>query len=202
MHVLDGAQEAELKYLDQICPGDDVAVDIGANVGYYTFEMAKRFSRVYAFEANSEVSVPIRASGLDNVYLVDKGLSNSEGKAVLYIPVVDGLALSGWASLEPGNCPGATHHLEKQIELTTLDSFQLERVDLIKIDVEGHELEVLQGARRTIAASRPTLIVEIKKDCFGDVRDIMAVYGYSAEQLSDVIGLSGSPENFIFRPKR
>ena len=101
MHVLDGAREAELKHLYQIYPGDGVAVDIGANVGYYTFEMAKRFSRVYAFEANSEVSVPIRASGLENVYLIDKGLSNSERKAVLYIPVVGGLALSGWGSRRP-----------------------------------------------------------------------------------------------------
>ena len=109
--------------------------------------------------------------------------------------------MSGWASLEPGNCPDATHHLERQIELTTLDAFQLERVDLIKIDVEGHEFEVLQGACRTIAASRPTLIIEIKENLFGKVRDLLSSYGYAPERLEDVIGRSGSPENFIFRPK-
>ena len=109
--------------------------------------------------------------------------------------------MSGWASLKAGNCPDATHHLERQIELTTLDVFQLERVDLIKIDVEGHEFEVLQGACRTIAASKPTLIIEIKKDLFGRVRDLLLSYGYAAERLEDLIGLSGSSENFIFRPK-
>lgn len=201
MHVLDGTREPELKHLYRICPNSGVAVDVGANLGYYTFKMARRYSRVYAFEANSEASAPIRASGLDNVCLINKGLSKMDGEAVLYIPVVNGLALSGWASLEPDNCPDATHHLERQTELTTLDAFQLERVDLIKIDVEGHEFEVLQGACRTIAASRPTLIVEIKKNRFGKVRDLLAGYGYAAEQLKDVVGLSGSPENFIFRPK-
>ena len=74
-------------------------------------------------------------------------------------------------------------------------------MDLIKIDVEGHEFEVLQGARRTIAASKPTLIIEIKKDLFGKVRDLLLSYGYAAERLEDLIGLSGSPQNFIFRPK-
>lgn len=126
MHVLDGTREPELKHLYRICPNFGVAIDIGANVGYYTFKMAKHFGRVYAFEPNSEISAPIRLSGLDNVCLMDKGLSNTERQTVLYIPVVDRLALSGWAGLEPGNHPDATHHLERQIELTTPDAFQLE----------------------------------------------------------------------------
>lgn len=202
MHVLDGTREPELKYLHRICPRDGVAVDVGANIGYYTFKMAKQFSRVYAFEANSGESSPIRSSGLDNVHLIDKGLSNSDGEAVLHIPVVDGLALSGWASLRSDNCPDAAHHVERRIELTTLDAFRLDGVDLIKIDVEGHEFEVLQGASRTIAASRPTLIIEIKKSCFEKVSNLMRSYGYVAERLEDVIGQSGSAENFIFRPGR
>ena len=202
MHVLDGTREPELKYLYRICPESGVAVDIGANVGYYTFKMAKHFSSVYAFEANAEASAPIRSSGLYNVCLIDKGLSNTERKAVLYIPLVDKLALSGWASLEPGNCPDATHHLERQIELTTLDAFQLEQVNLIKIDVEGHEFEVLQGACRTIAKSKPTLIIEIKRNRFEKVHDLLVSYGYVAEQLEDLLGLPGNSENFIFRQKR
>lgn len=202
MHVLDGSREPELKYLHAICPHAGVAVDIGANVGYYTFEMARRFKHVYAFEANPEEASPIRSSGLENVTLIDKGLSNAKGKAVLYIPVVDGLAVSGWASLQPGNCPQASHHLRREIELTTLDTFQLEGVDLIKIDVEGHEFNVLQGASRTIAASKPTLIVEIKRPQYENVCNLLRRHGYVAERLIDVTGHAGSLENFIFRPSK
>lgn len=201
MHVLAGTREPELEHLCRICPHDGVAVDVGANVGYYTFKMARHFSHVYSFEPNANISSPIRMSGLENVSLIDKGLSNRDGTAVLHIPVVDGLALCGWASLEPGNCPDAIQHLEQPITLVTLDEFQLEGVALIKIDVEGHELEVLEGACQTIAASRPTLIVEIKKRNTVKVADFLAGYDYVSVPLQDITGQSGSVENFIFRPK-
>jgi FkbM family methyltransferase len=200
MHVLDGTREPELEHLGKICPRGGVAIDIGANHGYYTFEMARQFNCVYAFEANRQVSTPIRTSSLQNVHLVDKGLSNTDRDAVLHIPVVGGIALSGWASLETGICPDATGYVERAVELTTLDAFSIECVDLIKIDVEGHELEVLEGARRTIATSMPMLIVEIKDDNYDRVADLVAGYGYDVSRLIDVIGVPGSAENYILRP--
>ena len=127
--------------------------------------------------------------------------SNTEREAVLHIPLVEGVALSGWASLEKGNCPDATAHVEQVVQLTTLDAYAIEGVDLIKIDVEGCELEVLEGARRTITASRPVLIVEIK-DCHYDrVADFAAELGYDVSRLIDVIGVQGSAENFILRTR-
>lgn len=201
MHVLDGTREPELQYLRRICPRHGIAIDIGANLGYYTFAMARQFNRVYGFEANRQVSAPIRTSGLHNVHLVDKGLSNTERDAVLYIPIVDGLALSGWASLGTENCPDATDHVEQVVELTTLDAFSIDGVDLIKIDVEGHELEVLEGARRTITTSMPIMIVEIKDDNYDRVADLVAGYGYDVNRLIDVIGIPGSAENYILRPR-
>ena len=76
-----------------------------------------------------------------------------------------------------------------------------EGVDLIKIDVEGCELEVLEGARRTITASRPVLIVEIKDGHYDRVADFAAELGYDVSRLIDVIGVQGSAENFILRTR-
>lgn len=198
VHVLDGMREPELKYLSKICRATGTAVDVGANVGYYTFVMAHRFERVYAFEVNPDVSEPIRRSGLENVHLVDEGLSSSSGKSVLHIPVVDALPLTGWASLERGNCPSASHYLERPVSLVTLDTFELDGVDLIKIDVEGHELQVLEGAISTIANSHPALVVEIKPRRFEAVQAFLRRHGYGVRLLEDLTGEPGSPENFIF----
>ena len=199
VHVLAGEREPELKHLSQICPGSGVAVDVGANLGYYTFKMAKRFKHVYSFEPNPNASFPIRTSGFHNVTLIDLALSDTHGSAELKIPVIGKVVLAGWASLIPGNCPGADHHLVRQVELATLDEFELADVALIKIDVEGHELEVLRGARQTISASRPILIVEIKNDQVDQVSNLLVSYGYVRVPLQLIAGVAGSPENHIFR---
>lgn len=197
-HVLDGTREPELAHLATICRGHGTAVDVGANVGYYTFAMARSFERVYAFEVNPDISTPIRQSRLANVHLIDKGLSNAPGQAVLYVPVVNSLPLTGWASLERGNCPGASHYLEQPVSLAALDAFELDGVDLIKIDVEGHELQVLEGATGTIAESRPVLIVEIKPPRFESVCAFLKRHGYRARRLEELAGRRGSLENYIF----
>ena len=202
MHVLAGEREPELKHLSQICPRSGVAIDVGANIGYYTFEMAKRFKHVYAFEPNPDVSFPIRTSGFNNITLINLALSDTHGIADLKIPVIGNVVLAGWASLRPGNCPDADHHLVRRIELATLDGFELADVALIKIDVEGHELEVLKGARQTIAASRPILIVEIKNDHIEQVSDLLVSYGYMKVPLQLIAGVTGSAENHVFRYQR
>jgi FkbM family methyltransferase len=198
-HVLAGEREPELTYLREICPRRGAAIDVGANIGFYTFRMSRCFAHVYAFEPNAFVSSPIRAARLANVSLFDLGLSNLEETAELHIPVVGKVVLSGWASLKPGNCPDAERHLVRRVDLTTLDRFDLADVALIKIDVEGHEFEVLQGARATIEKSHPLLIVEIKASRFALVNALLSGYGYSRIPLPDIVGKAPGADNHVFQ---
>ncbi len=79
------------------------------------------------------------------------------------------------------------------VQTSTLDSHNLENVDFIKIDVEGYEPEVLQGAERTITTYNPVLFIEVlnKYKQTSPVFDILASYGYT--QVGQVA------ENYIFK---
>jgi FkbM family methyltransferase len=126
-----------------------VVVDVGAHVGYYTLLAAKQVGptgKVYAFEAdldNHEILLKnIGINGYNNVVTVQIAVSDRSGRSTLYLTALD----SGRHSMYHHGLPerGST-----SVETTTLDSFleseDWPRVDLMKIDVEGAEVTVLDG---------------------------------------------------------
>ena len=193
--------EPELKWLEKICPHGAVAIDVGANIGVYSYRMAQLYSQVYAFEINPDLTAALAAFGSDRIAIIAKGLSSSEASVTLRTPIVNRIALTGWASLEAGNCPDADGYLERVVEVVTLDSFHLHAVSLIKIDVEGHELEVLRGAENTLVENRPRVIVEIKQKNRAAVESFFAPLKYRRHTLDDLVGTPGAPENHIFLPQ-
>ena len=197
---VDGSLEPELKMLPGLVSKTDVALDIGANAGFYAFRMSKIFSKVYAFEINDELTGDLRKFNQGNITVTPVGLSSKAGQATLYIPVLNGLPLTGWASLAPGNFPEATGELTKPVKIATLDSFRLEDVSFVKIDVEGHELKVLEGAKQTLSTHRPTVLIEIKDENRAAAFQVFSELNYVARKLEDLAGLQGSPENYIFVP--
>jgi FkbM family methyltransferase len=140
------------------------AVDVGANRGIYTYWMTKRADRVDSFEPQPVLARYIRAAHLRNVHVHETALSDHAGVARLLVPGDDGLARI--ASVDPSDAVAAKAEsqlgarVELGVRLATLDSLALADVGFLKIDAEGHELAVLQGARETIDASRPVVFVE------------------------------------------
>jgi FkbM family methyltransferase len=157
-----GENLPEFYCLDQFIAGAEIAVDVGANVGLFTYPLSRRFKHVYSFEINDEISVPINQYNPGNITLYSCGLSSTARLAKLYIPVIRNISISGWASLYRDNLPEAQSFIEKEAQVRPLDDFNLAGVDFIKIDVEGHEIEVIKGAIRTIESSRPVILVEVK----------------------------------------
>jgi len=186
---IDGSLEPELQMLPRIVSKTDVALDIGANAGFYAFRMSRIFSKVYAFEINDELTGDLRKYNPGNITIMPVGLSSKAGEATLYIPVLNNLPLTGWASLAPGNFPDATGEIKKPVKIATLDSFQLENVSFVKIDVEGHELHVLEGARQTLATHRPRVLIEIKDQNRNAAFQFFSELNYAARKLEDLAGV-------------
>jgi FkbM family methyltransferase len=155
------ANEPELRLLSAFA-GRGTFVDIGANIGAWSIKAAGLFTQVYAYEPDENVSALLQATAPANVQVHSVALSNRSGTAQLAVPVLDGKELATRASLERGANPGFTE-IRRDVMLATLDSQQLHDIAVIKIDVEGHEAFVLDGAAETIARERPVLIVEIEE---------------------------------------
>ena len=139
------------------------AIDVGANEGPYSYALAKLFDRVEAFEPNEIASADLQDYDCPKINLHRVALSRSEGERILHVPILaQGVAGLGWGSLEPETLPPSEKVTTQVVQARTLDSYGFENVVFIKIDVEGHELQVLEGAAETIARCRPVILLEIK----------------------------------------
>ena len=113
--------EPELAYLYSICRHFRTAVDVGANHGFYSYKMAKRFQDVYAFEPNGEEDFDIQYFKKTNIHFFSYGLSNQNQKAELHIPVKHGTPYTGWASVGKRELDFAESVVSTPIELQRLD---------------------------------------------------------------------------------
>src|SRR5437773_1908859 len=141
-----GVEEPEVAVINRLTSGGGTAVDVGANVGFYTYALAGHFDVVHAFEPNEHLVAAMLNWRHPALRLHLVGLSSRQGEATLYVPVNNGVTLSGWGSLDPHWLPGAEGVIEKRIRLNRLDAYELSDVRFMKVDVEGGELEVLRGA--------------------------------------------------------
>lgn len=165
-------QAAELALIRRYTKPGDLACDVGANKGSYLYWMARWAKRVVAFEPQpglaSYLETISAALPLRNVTVEQKGVSDHSGVLELYMPSVN----SPEASLVP--IAGA---LTVQVPVVALDDYfdPSERLAVLKIDVEGAELDVFRGADRILRQDRPVLLFECEQrhlragsvfDCF------------------------------------
>jgi FkbM family methyltransferase len=151
-------KEAELAVVAKLARPDWNAVDVGANVGFYTRVLQKRCSKVYAFEPNGELADLLRRTVARNVIVYAQALSDKAGTAELFIPQRGGKFLAGLASLDQAHLEGALQ--SQTVHLVRLDEVLNGPIDFIKIDVEGHELSALVGAQNLISRHRPIFLIE------------------------------------------
>jgi len=154
-----------------------IAIDCGANVGVHSIEWAKMMTgwgQVLSIEAQERIFYAlagnIAINNCFNAVVVHGAVSSESG--VMQIPNPNYLVPSSFGSLELRQRDG-NEFIGQNIDYTNLvnvskvalDEFNLPRVDLIKIDVEGMEMEVLAGAARSIERHHPIMLIEkIKAD--------------------------------------
>ena len=195
-----GGGEPEIHMVSQLADPSREALDIGANIGVYTYRLSRSAARVHAFEPHPRLYQILAASGLRNVVPHRIALSSKAGRSTFFVPRATFGELLGWGSLAPGRCPSAVEETPIEVETATLDSFQLLDVSFMKIDVEGHEMAVLEGARGTIASSRPAILVESDPDNRGRVDALLRKHGYRARTFLELFGCNGSEANLLYLP--
>lgn len=158
--------EPETRYLQDLTSLDKISIDVGANLGFYSAILAPLSSRVFACEANPNL-YPYLTFNLQrnkNIFLLPFAISHSNGEVVFNIPKIaggDSLSISGQGGVM--NLFAKKSGLESypfRVPTLAIDTLALNNVGFMKIDVEGSELDVLEGAVLTIERCRPNIIIE------------------------------------------
>jgi FkbM family methyltransferase len=194
--------EIEYKYLDLITESTKktigLALDIGANVGQSSYAFRRIFpnAELHAFEPNPDIfQTLVRNLRNSQINLHNVGLGEQKNTGYIYIPEYRKVLFTGLAACDRIQ---AEKHVQKlklfkfhtsnfetikqSVFIEAGDSFEL-RADLIKIDVEGFEIEVLQGLNRTIQAFKPIILVECS-ETHDEVSELLSKYSYRNYEFS------------------
>lgn len=162
----------------------EVFLDVGAHVGRYTVRLAKRCRQVIAIEPNPHnlagLRINLELNRLSNVRIIPFAAWDEEA--------IITLSNSGAGSTSRASGGGL------RVKAIPIDALEFEgRLGLIKIDVEGSEVKVLEGARKTIAKHRPAIIVEVHSGLYGEhlwksVVKILTELGYGHEEIGRIGG--------------
>ena len=175
------------KYLEALKwtrPGRRLAVDVGAHIGLWSWQMAQDFGNVIAFEPMPKHAECFEENvlHLPNVFLHGVALGDLPGRVHFKTRTPDS---SGDTGVEP--TPGAG---DVKANIDCLDNFPVDvlgPLDLLKIDCEGYELFVLKGAVETLTRCKPCVIVEQKPETGGAAR-----YGIGVTEACDFLESLGA----------
>lgn len=153
-------------------PGDEV-IDVGAALGMYTVPLADlvgRTGRVSSFEPQRRGIFTVRLlrviTGPHRGRVSRIALGPHEGASTIVVPFINGFPIFGHGHVEEGADDGAGRHHRSHAPMSTIDSWceqnQIGQVSFIKVDVEGFEPSVIEGAVATIDRDRPSLLLEIE----------------------------------------
>ncbi|MFS8035881.1 FkbM family methyltransferase [Xanthobacter sp. AM11] len=176
---------AEVNFLPLLVKAGDTACDIGANRGLFTYWMLKAGVKVKAFEPNPHMVRILRlrfAAALRSGALTLSGaaLSDGTGEATLHIPK----GFSPLATIDGGLAAEAGKPMDEvTVPLARLDDQVSGDIAFIKLDVEGHELKVLEGASRVLSSSHPSILVEAEErhrpGAVASLRALLEPLGYA-----------------------
>jgi|TARA_B100001094_G_C18042013_1_gene725469 FkbM family methyltransferase len=215
--------EKELSIISKFKNKKKCAVDVGVYRGIYSYKLSKEFQHVYAYEPNPLIYPHLEKNLkkiINNLTLKNYALSNTSGTVDLKIPIrtnsffknnVEELYKLGCATIHNKN--NFKNYKSVNVKKIKLDEDLVNKnLGFIKIDVEGHEKEVIEGAINLIKTFKPVLLVEIeerhnKKPVIETINFIKQI-GYLAfycknnklnrlEELKDL----NQENNFYFLPK-
>jgi FkbM family methyltransferase len=204
---LEGVWDPSLTdFIEKTLGPDDVFIDVGAHVGYFSLLAARRVGptgTVLSIEPNplalGQLEQNIRRSSLANICVEHIACGESQQVVQLYLHTASNTSM---ASLSTANATGGA---TVEVPCISLDQLfkerSLARANLVKIDVEGAELQVLRGMRGIMTEMRPVIVLEVEPHllmgCGTSVQEVLALL----EELDyGCVPLAGH-SNYVCRPK-
>ena len=211
--------EPEFRILNLLIKDGDVAIDIGANIGCYTYAISCLVGNEGKVIAVEPVKVNLEKlhylqtkMRLKNLTIVSKAISNKVGEMRFAIPKIAGeyKTTRGYLTMEAANSEDSI-----KVPVTTIqelyEMYHLDRVDFIKCDVEGAEKMVFEGGASIISKHKPTILCEIsvnkygfeEKNIFLYIKNLAEYdsYYYSNGKLVQINEYNPDVFNYIFKAK-
>ena len=190
-NLLERKVEPEFLWIKEVLEKDSVFMDVGANVGayLYTLENHLNLENIFAFEPNPQLFKRLKRL-FPKVHLSSVALSDISTIAEFKIPVINGERVHTRGTLQTSiKEKNEEKTILQKVEVKPLDDLDLniKKLDFIKIDVEGNEMQTLRGAKKTIEKFKPILMVEMEqrhhKENLWTLISEIADWGYSVNYL-------------------
>lgn len=155
--------EIEQHIVSILLDKENETVDVGANYGSYTTVMSLWSKYVHAFEPNHQCIENLHNLALPNVKIYPNALSSSNGVSEYFIPIENGVQSTAVSTLESAILDNYDNIDTRQVNTQTLDFLSHRKINFVKIDVEGHEMDVLLGGKKLIEKQQPVFMVEAEE---------------------------------------
>ena len=155
--------EIELRLLPWLCNPPLASIDVGAHHGIYSYGVSLFSKHVIAIEPQANLARALRQALSSSVSVIEGALSDRPGTATINIPINDWDSTARLDLVASTAAEDVQQWREQPVTLMRLDDIVAEPIGFVKIDVEGHELEVLEGAKNTITTNKPTLLIEVEE---------------------------------------
>jgi FkbM family methyltransferase len=168
--------EPEIRLVPVLAEKDRDFLDIGANFGSYSLYALPYYRQVIAGEPHPAFKNWLPRLLKPNGRWLNCAFSDHAGTATLHVPIKGGGDITTRSSLEDDANPGFELRAV-EVELKTIDSFGFDKIAVLKMDVEGHELTALKGAVETLRRCKPVCIIESEeRHNVGGVAKIFAFF--------------------------
>ena len=186
MEITTDYERKVIEYIVSSLQEGGVFIDVGAHIGVYSLRIARLFPKAnivsiepnpIAFEA---LILGIKANNLYNVNALNLALSDIDGEVTLHVKLIN-------AAPSIIETQGSLKSIKvKAMRLDTLvETLKLNRIDVIKVDVEGAKLEVLRGAINTLKNYKPKIIAEVRKRNMELFLNIISTLGYTCKVIEE-----------------
>ena len=186
-------------------------LDIGSNIGLFSKAIIKniKYKSIHLFEPCKKyyeysISMLNKNNINDNLFFNNYGLSDNTSNQILYKSPDNNIGWNTFLDKDPYQYVNFTNNMDKELcSVKTLDDYDINNIDFIKMDVEGYEYKVLKGGFNTLKKFKPYLLIEVawgtnhplwKDECF-EVYNRLFDIGYQQYKFTN------KTEDILFIPE-